>query len=150
MMIRFDPWREFDRVLEELRGRRTVHGMPLFGYRRNGSFVVEFDLPGVNPDSLEVTVEKDLLTVRAERPAAPPEGGELVVCERPVGTFERQVYLSDALDREHLVARYDRGVLAVTIPVREQAKPHKIEITLGEEPKVIETPTTEAAEPVAA
>lgn len=144
MLVRFDPLREFDRVFDEFRGRRAEYRMPLFGYRRDGSFVVEFDLPGVTPDSVDVSVDKGVLTVKAERPAGAPEGAELMFCERPVGTFERHVYLSDTVDAEHITACYDHGVLSVTIPVLEQAKPHKIEIATGE-PKVIGTPETVAA-----
>jgi HSP20 family protein len=92
---------------------------------------LHFDLPGVRPDSIDVTVEKNVLTVRAERAWYPAEGDEVLARERPQGTFTRQVLLGEALDTDAVSATYTDGVLTVRIPVAEQAKPRKIEITRG-------------------
>ena len=103
--------------------------VPMDAYRKEDSFVLELDLPGVEPDSVELTVEDDVLTVRAERPA-PPKSEEIepVISERPCGTFTRQVLLGGGLDTEHIHADYDRGVVTVVLPVAERAKPRRIEV----------------------
>jgi HSP20 family protein len=97
-------------------------------YRHGDSFLVHFDLPGVDPPSIELTVEKNVLTVRAERTSQRAEDDEVVVAERPQGTFSRQVFLGEGLDPDRIEARYDSGVLTLTIPVAEQAKPRRVEI----------------------
>jgi len=137
MLLRFDPFRDFDRVFDELRGRAPARSMPMDAYRRGDRFVVHFDIPGVDADSIEVTVDQDILTVKADRAWKEEEGDEIVARERPQGTFERQLYLSERLDREHLEARYDNGVLTVRMPLLEAAKPHKIQIEVSSSPKAV-------------
>ena len=107
--------------------------MPMDAYRVGDEFVVAFDLPGVSPDAIELDVERNVLTVKAERrPTAAGDDVEMQVAERPLGVFSRQLFLGDALDTEHVSASYDAGVLTLRIPVAEQAKPRKIEISAAE------------------
>jgi HSP20 family protein len=128
MLIRTDPFRELDRVAAQVLGtaaRPSV--MPMDAWRDGEGFVVEFDLPGVDPSSIDLDVERNVLTVRAERrPVAP--GADLLAAERPRGVFSRQVILGEALDSARIRATYDAGVLHLTIPVAEQAKPRKITV----------------------
>ena len=111
---------------------------------RRTSFVVHFDLPGVDPSSIDLTVEKNVLSVCAERRWEATEDVQIVASERPQGTFNRQLFLGEGLDADRVEASYDNGVLTVTIPVAEQAKPRKIEITAGEDSRTIETSATES------
>ena len=140
MLMRFDPFRDLDRMTEEaLRPARRPR-MPLDAYRRGDVFVLHFDVPGVDPNTIDLTTEKNALTVTAERTWQPAEGDELVITEREQGTFSRQLLLGDSLDTERITARYDQGVLTITIPVAEQSKARKVQITRsGDEPEVIET-----------
>ena len=131
MLMRFEPFRGFDRVTEELQGGGRARQIPVDAYRRGDEFKVHFDLPGVHPDSIELTVEADVLTVRAARTWTPAEGDQLQISERPQGEFSRQLLLGESLDREHIAAAYEDGVLTITIPVVEQAKPRKVEVTHG-------------------
>jgi HSP20 family protein len=132
MLMRTDPFRELDRFTQQVFGsdgtlaRPAV--MPMDAWRDGDTFQVEFDLPGVNPDSIELDVERNVVTVKAERPARAGEV-ELIAAERPRGVFSRQLILGDNLDTEHIKASYDTGVLTLRIPVAEQAKPRKISIT---------------------
>lgn len=138
MLMRTDPFRELDRLTQQLFGASATRGallMPMDAYRRDDSFYIHFDLPGVDPDSIDVTVERNVLTVHAERPAV--SGADLVVAERPTGSFTRQIFLGDTLDVDKLDADYDGGVLTVRIPVLEQAKPRHVEITRSSERKQI-------------
>ena len=132
MLLRFDPFRELDRVSEQAWGR-GIPSLPMEAVRRGHDVVVTFDLPGIDPASIDLTVERDTLTVRAERPAQRREGDEVLASERRYGTFTRQLLLGDALDTEHLEASYQRGVLTVTIPGAEQAKPRKVQVSEGSE-----------------
>jgi HSP20 family protein len=125
MLVRYDPFRDFDRKTS----RRQW--MPMDAVRHDQRVELRFDLPGIEPDSLEVEVERNVLTVRAERSWTPAEGDEVLAQERPQGSVARQVMLGDALDTERLEATYDAGVLSVTIPVAEQAKARKVEIQQG-------------------
>ena len=135
MLMRFDPFREIDRMTQEtFRPSR----MPMDAYRRGDAFVVHFDLPGVRHDTIDLMVEQNTLTVTAERAWPPVEGDEVVISERPQGTFSRQLMLGDSLDTERITARYDNGVLTITIPVAEQSKARKVEVSRGGEPEVIE------------
>lgn len=130
--LRFDPFRELDRWANELVGAaRTPRPMPLDVYRLGEQYVLRFDCPGIDGDSLEVTAENNTLTVRADRRADAPEDAEFVVAERPTGTFSRQMVLGDGLNLDAVTADYHDGVLTVTIPVAEQAKPRRIEIGRG-------------------
>ncbi len=136
MLMRFDPFRELDRLAQApWAASRPV--MPMDAYRRNGDFVVHFDLPGVDPSSIDLTVEKNVLTVTAERHFARAEGDEITVAERPQGKFSRQLFLGETLDTERIEANYDAGVLTLRVPVAEQAKPRKIQIVGGSTPKEI-------------
>src|SRR5947208_1831416 len=129
MLMRFDPFRELDRQFDRLSQRNWGAGvMPIDAYRRGDRFYVHFDLPGVEPDSVDLEVEKNVLTVKAERAWEPKEGDEVVVAERPRGTFSRQLFLGETLDTDHIEANYDKGVLTVRIPVAEAAKPRKVAI----------------------
>jgi HSP20 family protein len=126
MLMRFDPFRELDRVVQSASPTRPV--MPLDAFRHNHDFIVNIDLPGVEPGSIEVTVDKDVLTVEAERMWSPIEGDEVLVTERPQGKFARRLFLGEALDTEQIAADYENGVLRLTIPVAESAKPRKVEV----------------------
>lgn len=128
MLMRFDPFAEFDRL-----ATRTSRGplMPMDAYRRGDGFTIALDLPGVDPESVDLTVEKDVLTVRAERTWRPQEGDEVLVTERPQGSFSRQLFLGKALDADRITARYENGVLYIAIPVAERAKPRKVTVTAG-------------------
>jgi HSP20 family protein len=127
MLLRTDPFREFDRLAS-----RFFEGnepwMPLDAYRHGDVFTLQFDIPGVDPGTIDVTVERNELKVEAERTARWPEGAQAVVRERPVGKFVRRVFVSDNLDTDHLTADYENGVLCVRLPMREQAKPRRIEV----------------------
>ena len=132
MVMRFDPFRELDRLSSDVwqttsrRSPATV--MPIDAYRQGDSFLVHFDIPGVDPDSVELTVEKNVLTVRAERGASWGAEAELIVAERPQGSFSRQIFLAETLDSDRIEANYDAGVLTVRIPVAEAAKPRLVSI----------------------
>ena len=135
MLMRTDPFRQLDRLVQEAFGSTTgtwtrPNLMPMDAYRSGEHFVVEFDLPGVTPDAIGLDIERNVLTVRAERrPADHGEGVEMQVSERPLGVFSRQLFLGDTLDTDHVEASYDAGVLTVRIPVAEKAKPRKIAIS---------------------
>ncbi len=133
LMRSTDPFRDFDRLAQQLLGAGTTSRpavMPMDAWRQGDSFVVEFDLPGVRPETLDIDVERNVLTVRAERPPANGDW-EMLATERPTGLFSRQLVLGDNVDLEHVKADYQSGVLRLTIPVAEKAKPRKIEITTG-------------------
>jgi HSP20 family protein len=129
MLMRTDPFRDLDRLTQQVFGttaRPTV--MPMDAWRDGEEFVVEFDLPGVAPDSIDLDVERNVLTVKAERPARNGEQ-EMVAAERPRGIFSRQLILGDNLDTDNVTASYDAGVLTLRIPVAEKAKPRKITVS---------------------
>ena len=129
MLMRTDPFRELDRLTQQLTGT-SAPGRPLCRWTpgaRRTTFVVEFDLPGVQADSIDLDVERNVLTVRAER-RAQENGAELIATERPRGVFSRQLILGDNLNLDQISASYRDGVLRLTIPVAERAKPRKIEI----------------------
>lgn len=129
MLMRTDPFRDLDRLTRQLWGDTArPAAMPMDAYRDKDEFVVEFDLPGVDTDSIDLDVERNVVTVKAERPAR-NGGTEMIANERPRGTFSRQIFLGETLDVDHIKASYDAGVLALRIPVAEEAKPRKIEIT---------------------
>ncbi|MDA2809356.1 Hsp20/alpha crystallin family protein [Nocardiopsis sp. RSe5-2] len=132
MLMRTDPFREFDRLTQRVFNEARPAVMPMDAYREGEEFVIHFDMPGVAADSIDLQVERDVLTVKAERPAPErTEGRETVVSERPTGTFSRQLFLGETLDTERIRADYDGGVLTVVIPVAEQAKPRKIAVGEG-------------------
>jgi HSP20 family protein len=136
MLMRFDPFRELDRLADEVAGaRRTV--MPMDAYRQGDRFLVEFDLPGVDGSGIDLTVEKNVLTVSADRVWRRDENAEVIASERPHGHFTRQLFLGESLDTDAIEARYADGVLRLAIPVAESAKPRKVEIESGGSPKAI-------------
>jgi HSP20 family protein len=129
MLIRTDPFRDLDRFAAQVFGTAArPTGMPMDAWREGDRFIVEFDLPAVDPESVDVDVERNVLTVRAERRLQADNDIELIAAERPRGVFSRQVILGDALDTDHIEAAYQAGVLRLTIPVAEKAKPRKIAI----------------------
>ena len=140
MLVRFDPFREFDRLWEAASGQAgtTARSMPMNAVRRGDHLHVTFDLPGVAADAVDLTVERNQLTVTAERSLAREEGEEWLIAERPTGRFSRQLFLGDNLDTERITAEFADGVLHVTIPVAEQAKPRKVAIAGGGHPEAIE------------
>jgi HSP20 family protein len=129
MLMRTDPFRELDRLTQQVLGTTARPAvMPMDAWRDGDAFVVEFDLPGVSPESVDLDVERNVLTVKAERPAKNGDV-EMVAAERPRGIFSRQLFLGDTLDVDNVEANYEAGVLTLRIPVAEKAKPRKIEIT---------------------
>ena len=135
MLMRTDPFRELDRLTQQVLGNHAgtwsrPTAMPMDAYRAGDTFVVAFDLPGVSPDAIDLDVERNVLTVRAERRPSPAgEHVEMQVAERPLGVFSRQLFLGDTLDADRIDASYDAGVLTLRIPVAERAKPRKITIS---------------------
>jgi HSP20 family protein len=139
-LMRFDPFRELDRLAEQGLAARAPRAMPMEAFRRGDQFIVALDLPGVRPEDVDVTVEHNVITVRATRGPLRQEGDELIVDERPQGTFTRQLLLGDNLDSGNLSADFDLGVLMLTIPVAESSKPRKVEISAhSHEPQTIES-----------
>jgi HSP20 family protein len=143
MLMRTDPFRELDRLTQQFFGNSPgtwsrPTAMPMDAYRSGDEFVVAFDLPGVSPDAIELDVERNVLTVKAERrPTVKAGDVEMQVAERPLGVFSRQLFLGDTRDADHISASYDAGVLTLRIPVAERAKPRKISISTGDTPKEI-------------
>ena len=134
MLVRTDPFRELDRLTQQVFGTAArPAAMPMDAYRKGDSFCIHFDLPGVQAESITLTVEHNVLTAQAERLPVKADRGDVIVAERPTGTFSRQVFLGEALDTEHITADYAAGVLTLTIPVRESAKPHSIHVTTQDE-----------------
>jgi HSP20 family protein len=128
LLTSIDPFmQEFERQFDRV-ARRQPAVMPMDGIRRKDEVVLRFDLPGIDPGSIEVTVDRGVLTVSARREEEYAEDEQLFVRERTMGSFTRRVYLSEHLDASGIDAAYDEGVLAVRIPVLEQAKPRKVEI----------------------
>jgi HSP20 family protein len=128
MLMRFEPFNVFDHSPEEQRRASRAQLVPVDAYRRGNEFKLHLDLPGADPGSVELTVEKDLLTVRATRTWVPAEDDQVQITERAQGEFTRQLFLGESLNREKITADYEDGVLTITIPVVEQAKPRKVEI----------------------
>jgi HSP20 family protein len=145
MLMRFDPFRELDRLTQAATTGVRPSAMPMDAYRAGDRFVIHFDLPGVDPSSIDLTVEKDVLTIAAERRWNHDEGVQVVASERPQGRFSRQLFLGESLDADRIEARYESGVLTLTVPVAEQAKPRKIEVTGADSgAKAIEADTVAA------
>ena len=132
MLMRSDPFRELDRLSQQLFGTTGTAArpavMPMDAWREGDTFHVELDLPGIDPSSIDLDVERNVVTVRAERPLRAGEA-EMLAAERARGTFSRQLVLGDSLDTSQIRASYDAGVLSLQIPVAEQAKPRKITIS---------------------
>lgn len=132
-MARFvDPFEEMDRMFGGFESRGRLGGlMPMDAYERDGVYTLRFDLPGTDPDKVDVTVEGGMLTIKSERPVEDTEGVNWLIRERPTGTHSRQVRLGNDLDAGNIQANYDHGVLTVTIPTRPEAKPQRISIATG-------------------
>ena len=131
MLMRTDPFRELDRFAQQVLGTAARPAvMTMDAWREGEEFVVEFDLPGINADSLDIDIERNVVTVRAERPAVDPNR-EMLATERPRGVFSRQLVLGDNLDTDRIEASYNEGVLRLRIPVAERAKPRKISVGRG-------------------
>lgn len=135
MLMRSDPFRELDRLSQQMMSgmngtlaRPSV--MPMDAWREGDTFVIQFDLPGVRAESIDLDVERNVVTVRAERPVQ-DEDREMLAAERTRGVFSRQLVLGDNLDTNRIEASYDAGELTLRIPVAEQAKPRKISISSG-------------------
>jgi HSP20 family protein len=136
MLLRYDPFRDFDRFTDQLfgsSGNRTPY-VPMDAVRREDAVELYFDLPGVAPESIEVEVEKNVLTVKAERSWWPQEGEEALARERTHGSYTRQVLLGEALDADGVDATYEHGVLRVRVPLAERAKARKVEVKVGQQP----------------
>ncbi|TLS44853.1 Hsp20/alpha crystallin family protein [Streptomyces montanus] len=131
MLMRTDPFRELDRLAQQVFDSARPAAMQMDAYRAGDDLIVHFDLPGIDPESIDLDVEQSVLNVRAERRSPAPEGADVIVAERPTGTFTRQLFLGDTLDTERIDAAYDAGVLTLRIPVAERAKPRRIQISGG-------------------
>ena len=132
MLMRTDPFRDFDRMFERLAGTASRPAVMHVDAERDGDFFhVYFDLPGVDPETIELTVERNVLSVRAQRQRTRRDGVESVIAERPMGVFSRQLFLGDTLDTDKLEADYDSGVLHLQIPVSDSAKPRRISVAAG-------------------
>ncbi|MEU5636610.1 Hsp20/alpha crystallin family protein [Streptomyces rishiriensis] len=142
MLMRTDPFRELDRLTQQLLHTPGTwsrpSAMPMDAYREGEEYVIALDLPGVSPDAIDVDVERNMLTVKAERrPVTKADDVQMELSERPLGVFSRQVVLADTLDTERIKADYDAGVLTLRIPIAERAKPRKVAIGGGSAHKEI-------------
>ena len=142
MLMRTDPFRDFDRLTQAFGTAARPAAMPIDAYRLGDEFVVEFDLPGVAPDSIDLPVEKNVLTVHAERRRSQSDNVELLLGERPQGKFSRQLFLGETLDTEHIDARYTDGVLTLKVPVAERAKPRRVAVRAGDASAAIDVSGT--------
>jgi HSP20 family protein len=128
MLMRTDPFRDLDRFTQQVLGTAARPAvMPMDAWREGDAFFVEFDLPGIDQDSLDLDIERNVVTVRAQRPGVDPNR-EMLATERPRGVFSRQLVLGENLDTDRIEASYHEGVLRLNIPVAEKAKPRKITI----------------------
>jgi HSP20 family protein len=140
MLMRTDPFRDLDRLTERLLGTAAhPNAMRMDAYRKADTFYVHFDLPGIDRDAIDLTVERNVLTVKAERAATSDERRAFIVSERPTGTFTRDLFLGETLDADRIQADLAAGVLTLRIPVREAAKPRRLSITSSEEREAIPT-----------
>jgi len=144
--MRFDPFRDFDRLAEQmLGGGRSMRMIPMEAYRRGDQFLIHLDLPGVNPDDVDITLERNVVAIRAERRSPRQEGDEVLIDERPQGSFTRQLFLGENLDADRLNASYENGVLTLMIPVSEQAKPRRVQIAAqSSQPQPVGTSAAQA------
>jgi len=154
MAVVFDPFRELDRVASQLLdARQGPRFMPIDLYRDGDHYVMTADLPGIDPGSIDIDVDGQVLTVRAERSARSGEDVKWLARERGAGTYQRQLNLGEGIATDRISAHYDNGVLSVIIPVSEKAKPRKVEIATGSAPATIgqaESPAELPAEPATA
>ncbi len=140
-LVRTDAFRDIDRFLQQFWASPDVartHSVPMDAYRNGDSFLIFVDLPGVDPKEISLTVENNVLTVKAERTAPKSaDSVERLMAERPYGTFTRQIFLGTSLDSEKIDADYEAGVLTIAIPIAEHAKPRRVEVNAKDERKVI-------------
>lgn len=144
-VMRFDPFRDVDRLTQHMFGGSREAGrraFPMDAYRRGDRFFVHLDLPGVDPDSIDLNVEQNVLTIEAERRYEQDESDQILALERPQGTFSRQLFLSNALDPDQIAASYEQGVLTLEIPVSDQAKPRRIQVSSSGGPHTIQGSAT--------
>ncbi|MGW6488409.1 Hsp20/alpha crystallin family protein [Streptomyces sp. NPDC055056] len=143
MLMRTDPFRELDRLAQQLMGPGSwsrPSAMPMDAYRDGDQYVIAFDLPDIDPDALDIDVERNMLTVKAERRPLPrSQSAQTELSERPLGVFSRQIVLADTLDTEHISADYEAGVLTLRIPIAERAKPRKISVNSADGRKEIDS-----------
>lgn len=144
MFTQTDPFRAFDSFFEQVPTTRTTGGVPLDAYRRGEDVWVHLDVPGVAAESIDVDVERNVLTVTAERSWAREDDDQVYLNERRQGTYRRQVHLGEGLDVDGIEADYHDGVLTLRIPVAERAKPRKIAINTGTPSPVIEAELAES------
>jgi len=151
MAMFFDPFRDIDRVAGQLLdSRQGPRLMPIDLYRDGDHYVLNADLPGIDPGSVDIDVDGQLLSIRAERTPRSQEGVKWIARERSAGSFLRQFNLGQGIDTTAISANYENGVLSVVIPVSEKAKPRKIEVQTSAA-NAVETPADSApAEPSAA
>lgn len=128
MLLRYDPFRDMERQFDRM-FRDTAPAIPLDASRRDDDFIVEMDMPGVQPDSIDITVERNVLTVSAERRSSRGDDWEPLISERRHGSFRRELYLGQGLDTTNVAADYHGGVLTLTIPVAETSKPRKVSVS---------------------
>lgn len=146
-LVRSDPFREIDRFFQQAFGGpgERSWGMPMDAYRKDDRFLLQLDVPGIAADAVELTVDNNVLTIKATRHAPTmQEGVEPVIAERPWGEFTRQVLLGNNLDVSRIQADYDSGVLTVSIPVAEHAKPRRIDVSVREGSSAVAAPQPEA------
>ena len=146
MLLQNDPFRDIDAWFDRMTGRSASNGqwpMPMDAYKRGNDLWVDIDLPGVDADSVEINVERNVLTVSAHRSGERNEGDQVYLAERHRGSFRRQVHLGDGLDAERIEARYSDGVLTLRIPVAAAAQPRKIPVITGSAARAIDTSSTE-------
>jgi HSP20 family protein len=143
MLVRFDQFRDYDRLADQFdQIWRRPSTVAMDAYRHGNEVTINLDLPGMDPDAIELTVERDVLTISADREWNRNEDDEVFAAERPHGTYTRRVLLGDSLDSTNLHASYDRGVLTVTLPVSEQAQPRKIAVGSDNGRALIEASTS--------
>ena len=145
MLLRFDPFREMDRAVDQARSQLRRPSFPMDAYRHGDTFVLHFDLPGVDPSSIDLEYERNVLTIAAERSWRPVDGDDVVANERVHGSFRRQLLLGDGLAHDRTHASYEHGVLTVTIPVAEKAKPRKIGVDVESKNEAIEATSSGGA-----
>ena len=139
MATRFDPFQEMDRLMGQVLGsQRAAATMPMDLYRAGDHYVLHVDLPGADPGTIDVSVDDRTLTIRAQRTARTEDGVQWLAKERPVGAYARQLTVGRGLDLDAIAASYADGVLTLTIPVAEEAKPRRIEVSTGGTPATIE------------
>nr|WP_198955022.1 Hsp20/alpha crystallin family protein [Kineosporia sp. R_H_3] len=141
-VLRFDPFRDLDRLTEQMLGvpagsARAPRFMPMDLYRSGDHYVVHADLPGIDPGSVDVSVDSGTLTIRAERSARTEQSVQWLASERFTGSFMRQLSLGEGVDADRIAATYENGVLTVTIPIAEKAKPRRIEVEVRTEQNVV-------------